>query len=115
MRTPKLMERELRRTLRRPDTRLRTTELNGTTLAWVDYDGRVVEVVLDPMRGGLIESLVHELIHAVYAKPLRVWGRNEECLVSALEQEQMQLINNDEARVRWWRRAIGQKLDAEDA
>jgi hypothetical protein len=110
-----MMERDLRQMLLKPTTTLRTTELNGTTLAWVDYEGKEVEVVLDPMRGGLIESLVHELIHAVYAKQLRIWGRNEECIVCALEVEQMHLVNNDESRVRWWRDAINAKLDKEAA
>lgn len=108
-----MMERDLRKMLLRPTTTLRTTELNGVTMAWVDYDGKTVEVVLDPMRGGIIESVIHELIHAVYVKHLRVWGRNEEAIVVALEVEQMQLVNTDMARVRWWRAAINEKLDAE--
>lgn len=114
MRTPTLMERELRRALMRPDTRLRTTQLSKEVLAWVDYNGRHVEVTLDPMRGGLIECVVHELIHAVYAKPLKAWGRFEEPIVVALEGEMMGFINTDERKVRWWREAIARKLDKED-
>lgn len=115
MRTPKMMERDLRLVLQKPTTTLRTTELNGLTMAWVDFEGKYVEVVLDPMRGGLIASVVHELIHAAYPKHLSVWGSNEECLVIALELQQMALIDTDDKRVRWWRRAINAKLDKETA
>lgn len=108
-----MMERDLKATLLRPTTTLRTTELNGLTMAWVDYEGKYVEVVLDPMRGGLIASVVHELIHATYPRQLKVWGRNEECIVVALELQQMNLIDTDESRVRWWRKAINEKLDAQ--
>lgn len=108
------MEAELRAALRRPDTRLRVTKLKREVLAWVDYSGRHVEVVLDPMRGGLIECVVHELIHAVYAKPLSSWGRFEEPIVCAVEKELMGYINTDEKRIQWWRDAIAAKLDKED-
>jgi hypothetical protein len=110
-----MIERDLRRTMLRPETTLRVTELNHTVLAWVDYEGRRIEVVLDPMRGGLIASVVHELIHATYARDLSKWGKNEESIVVALEQDTMSLVDNNQLMVRWWRNAISRKLDQEAA
>lgn len=114
MRSPTQMEKELRALLKRPDTRLRATELHKDTLAWAEFDGHHVQVAVDPMRGGLIECVIHELLHAQYAKPLGMWGKFEEAIVLAVEAEMMAFINRDEKRVRWWRDAIHAKLDGED-
>jgi hypothetical protein len=110
-----MVERDIKKLLRRPTTRLRVTELKSYVLAWVDYNGREVEVVLDPMRGGLIESVVHELIHARYPVELAKFGKFEEPFVVVMEQGVMELVNNDEARVAWWRAAINAKLDMQEA
>lgn len=105
------MEAGLRRYFRQRRVTVRTDELNDDVLAWVDWDGREVEIVLDPYRGGYIESTVHELMHSVYRRALKAWGALEETLVQGLEAEVMALINHDAERVKWWREAIARKLD----
>lgn len=107
------VERRLRKALLDRNTRLWSRKLDGETLAWVEYAGKAVEVVVDPMRGGLIECVVHELLHAVYAKELARWGDLEECIVVAVEKEVMAVVNNSTRRVRWWRDAITRKLGKE--
>lgn len=91
-------------------TRLVQTRLDGETLAWVEYHGKRFHVVVDPMRGGLIECVVHELLHAAYAEELAPWGELEEAIVLAVEREVMGLINGSRRRVKWWRDAIAHKL-----
>lgn len=107
------MERDLRDALVSPRTTLHARTLDGDTLAWVEYEGRAVEVALDPFRGGLIECVVHELLHAVYSRRLAEWGAHEEVIVLALERSIMDRINSSKARVQWWRDAIGRKLTEE--
>jgi len=114
MRSPALMEKQLRAALVRPGTRLRVSELNGDTLAWIEYEGQRYDVTLDPFRGGLIECTIHELIHAVYKNDLRVWGKLEETIVLAVEKPVVERVNIDPTRVRWWRANISAKLDGED-
>ena len=110
MRATEDVERQLRKALLAGTTRLVQTRLDGGTLAWVEYHGKRFHVAVDPMRGGLIESVVHELIHAVYAEELSVWGELEEAIVLAVEREVMAAINDSRRRVRWWRDAIARKL-----
>jgi len=105
------LEHELRKCLVGPGVVLRTAELNGQTLAWCEPNDYPSPVVLDPFRGGLIESTVHELLHIARAKDLARWGGLEEGIVISLEQELMARINHSPARVRWWRGAIAAKLD----
>ncbi len=104
-------EKDLRQALMSKSTTVFSQELHGETLAWVEYEGRKVEVAIDPMRGGIIECVVHELIHAVYEKKLAEWGDLEEAIVIAVEKEMMDLINSSRRRVKWWRDAIGSKLE----
>ena len=111
MRTLASMEKSLRAALESDRTVVHWRTLNGDTLAWVEYEGRQVEVAVDPMRGGLIECVVHELLHAVYRLELSRWGVFEECIVLALEREIMATINASPRRVKWWREAIAEKLE----
>jgi hypothetical protein len=113
MRTMASMEKSLRAALTSKSTVLRSRQLNGDTLAWVEYEGRTVEVAVDAMRGGLIECVVHELLHAVYVDELARWGVFEECIVLAVERELMGRINRSPASVKWWRNAIAKKLQPE--
>ena len=113
MRTLASMEKQLRESLLSPRTALRSERLNGDTLAWVEYEGRAIEVAVDAMRGGLIECVVHELLHAVYRTELARWGVFEEAIVLAVESEMMARINANPARVKWWRNAIAKKLQSE--
>jgi len=113
LRTLASLERDLRDALVSPTTFIRWRELPSDTLAWVEYEGKVVEVAVDPMRGGLIECVVHELLHAVYAKELARWGVFEEAIVLAIERELMSAINMSPRRVKWWRAAIDAKLQPE--
>jgi len=107
------LEERLRKALLDPATRLKLHVLNAETLAWVEYEGRKVEVALDPMRGGLIECVVHELLHAVMRTELARWGEFEECIVLAVERELVHQINSSRRRVQWWRKAIDGKLTKE--
>jgi len=107
------LEARLRKALLDPATRLQRHVLDGETLAWVEYEGRKVEVAVDPMRGGLIECVVHELLHAVCRVELARWGEFEECIVLAIERELVCQINASRRRVRWWREAINRKLTKE--
>jgi hypothetical protein len=109
------LERDLRKLMRSPKLRIEERELNGPVMAWVDYDNGEILIVVDAFRGGHIESTVHELIHACYARKLYGWGGFEETFVVAMEQELMARINTDRARVRWWRRAISEHLKGEAA
>jgi len=109
MKTAASRERDLRDGLRRATTTVEQKTLTGKTLAYVNDEGPI-NIVIDPARGGLIESVVHELVHRVWARPLRMWGDAEETLVIALEQDVMYHINAKPSRVRWWRQAIAKKL-----
>lgn len=113
MRTLASMDRDLRSCLTSRKTVLMAKKLRGQTLAYVDYDGPTIDITVDPMRGGLIASVVHELIHAVYRRQLAAWGHFEEVIVVALEQSVMAHIDAKPERVKWWRDAIARKLSTE--
>lgn len=109
--TPAKLEMELRKCLTGPGTVLRITELNGATLAWCEPEDYPAPIVVDPFRGGLIASAVHELLHIARKTELSRWGGLEEPIVLSLEADLMARINSSPSRVRWWRRAIAAKLD----
>jgi len=113
MRTFTGMEKSLRDALVARSTVLHRHELNGDTLAWVEYEGKRFEVALDEYRGGLIECVIHELLHAVYVHELARWGWVEEDIVLAVERAVMARINRNPTRVKWWRNAIAKKLQSE--
>ena len=104
------MERELRKALLR--TTLSTKTLNKL-VAYVWYDSSDADVTLDPMRGGLIECTVHEVVHFLYADDLKIWGTLQEAFVRTLEDEIMKYIEKKPERVIRWRRAIQRKLNKE--
>jgi hypothetical protein len=78
--------------------------------ATVDLSSRPHLIVVDPHYGGIVEGVVHELIHVVFRKRLAEWGQLEEVIVVALECAVMQHINRSRERATWWRRKIAAEL-----
>jgi CYTH domain-containing protein len=96
-------EKELRAALGRASVHVKPLRQN---YAHVRLDQNPARIVLDPHCGGLIENLVHELIHLTYTKELETWGSLEEPIVVALEIALVSYINKSETRLAWWRQRI---------
>jgi len=106
------MERDLYAKLLEPGTDIRAAVLK-THIADVETDGPNADVRLDAFLGGILECVVHELLHATYEKQLKPWGRMEETLVLALEAEMARFITNRIELQDKWRRAVSRKLAKE--
>lgn len=77
--------------------------------AKVILDQRPRLIHIDPMRGGHLECLVHELIHVAYERQLAEWGALEEPIVEVLELVMTRYINGSERRTAWWRDRLREK------
>lgn len=86
---------------------LRMREMDGAS---GEYDPDTRTVSLDPFNGGLLETLVHELLHHVAYEKLASFGSMEESVVLSIEDELVRFINRSRTRRRWWRRALKAKL-----
>lgn len=113
MRNRPAMERDLYAKLLEHGTDIRAAVLK-THIADVETDGPYAEVRLDVFLGGVLECVVHELLHATYEKQLKPWGRMEETIVLALEAEIARYITNRLELQDKWRRAVSRKLLRED-
>lgn len=103
--------------LRRDDVRLIVgpvkEPLTARYVADVDASGRLsnIEIRVDPAQGGLIESVLHELLHVVLDSILgaRFNSPLEECMVKALERD-LFLKAIKHGGLRRWRRLIESKI-----
>ena len=91
--------------------------LHGVTLklremddAGGEYDPKAKTVSLDPFNAGMLEGLVHELLHHVLYEKLASFGASEETVTLSLEDDLVRYINRSKVRRRWWRRALKAKL-----
>jgi hypothetical protein len=111
------MERDLRAKLRQADTELVAAILKKMTASveYVEHDGSEPLIKIDPFMGGILESTLHELIHARYREQLRQWGRMEETIVLALEKSMAFYIKRKLPLQRSWRRMIAKKLAEAEA
>jgi len=63
-------------------------------------------MTVDPFRGGLLEKVVHELIHLAYREELSRWGVFEEPIVRQLESVMADYINMSPKRTAKWRKRL---------
>lgn len=104
--------------LQRPTTVLQLHQVTENMItagfeADVMTDGSIENVVItvDPAQGGLIESVLHELLHVVLDQELNAKFNTllEEKMIKSLEQELfVKTINK--GHLRRWRRLIKSKL-----
>lgn len=94
--------------------RIRTITDDQTTakcsFMWKDGQASDIRLTVDPAKGGLVESFLHEALHVVLAQDLgeRFSTALDEVLVHALERELwIKLRKNDLAR---WKHLITKKL-----
>jgi hypothetical protein len=104
------VERELRSAIEAGDVYIRQQPLKGS-VAQVDIANKPHRILLDPLRGALLDSLVHEVIHVVFLDRLLPWGALEEPIVEAIEEQVVRYINRSKTRVAWWRRVIDEALE----
>jgi hypothetical protein len=98
-------ERSLRAALTSGKVHLSREEL-ARCVAQVNVDHPPHQIKFDPLRGAVMDSIVHELIHVVWNDQIEPWGDLEEPIVAAIEQEIVRFINRSERRVEWWRARI---------
>ena len=67
-------------------------------------------ITLDSFHGGLLDTLLHELLHHCQYNKLSSFGAGEEIVVEALEDLLVRYVNRSQRRRRWWRRALSAKL-----
>lgn len=101
---PKL-EKSLRDRLRTGSVRVVNQPMSGAC-GMVNLDRKPTTIVIDPLQAGFMNVMVHELLHLCYRKELEQWGKLEECVVEAVEDQVVRYINRDAKRVEWWRRRI---------
>ena len=122
--TPTRLLRFLRQQLNHPEVHLQFTKLH-TEVAVLNYQRRLpyknITISIDEDQGSRISSLIHELLHLVWLhffpktenKP-QIDRELEEMLVAGLENELNQYILNSPRQLAGWRRAIDQKLRAQE-
>lgn len=114
MQTPASVEKELRILAKSPKIEFRMADLTGNDctamLVW-GQDGLPDLILLDPYLGGLIESVIHELLHIHQKRPTKGLGRElEEAHMEAFEDRVVRYVNQSAQRIRWWRRCITKRL-----
>lgn len=74
-------------------------------------DGEDIVIFCDLHRDGLVSSVIHELCHIVLEKDLENFTYTvEEWMVSGIEKELYQHIQNSPTQLNWWRKAIERRL-----
>lgn len=59
-------------------------------------------IILDPFRVGILDGLVHELMHGCFDDRLGKWGDLEETMTAAAERElSIYILTNPKRRERW--------------
>lgn len=77
----------------------------------VDFYTFPYRITLDPFHAGLLESLVHELLHVAETKKLEAWGEFEETVAEGVENGMVQFIGASRQRCAWWRARIREVMD----
>lgn len=96
------LEKRLRARLRQV-TVLRTRSKNLAGLA----DPARQTVYLNPLHGGLLETLLHELLHLELRLELNPFGPTlEEHLVQTLADKLVRQINRSKSRSQWWTKKL---------
>lgn len=100
--TFKELEKRLRARLKQVSVH-RTRNRNLAGLADPDKQ----RIYLNPLHGGLLETLIHELLHLELRLELNPFGQTlEEHLVTALADKLVRQINRSKARSAWWSKRL---------
>lgn len=100
--TFKELEKRLRARLKQV-TVLPTKNKNLAGLA----DSNKQRIYLNPVHGGLLETLLHELLHLELCFELNPFGRTlEEHIVAALADKLVRQINRSKQRSEWWNKRL---------
>ena len=110
--TEAAVEKRLREAVRGGHVVIRQRPLRAA-VAQVDVNNHPHLILLDPLRGALMDSLIHELVHVVYLREVEMWGQLEEAVVEAIEEGIVRYINRSRGRVEWWRKQIDAALEAD--
>ena len=93
--------------------RIRLADLfsEAATIEWEGDGSRGAVVQVDAFQRGLVYLVVHEAVHFVKRFEAEKWGELEEPQVDGLSVELTRRIESSRKRMRWWRRAIRDKLE----
>ena len=75
-----------------------------------EYDPKRRHIRLDPTWGGLVPTLIHELVHHAFYERMASMGVMEEPAVDAVEAALTRHILQSPVRRKWWSNALKAKI-----
>lgn len=105
------LERALRKRIREHPISIAPDRLKSeaANVHW-SGNGERARIRVDPMQVSWLRAVVHELIHLELSAALEPFGELEETIVVALEGLICDRIEASNARFKWWRAAIEDKV-----
>lgn len=110
------LDRMLRKRVRSIRHIVTPQDLNGELgglVQWERDGGGVVLITWDPFQYDLLWLTIHEMLHPPLEVPLQPIGGLEEGGVVGITDAHCKYIRKKKARVRWWRRAIKERMTLE--